>query len=97
MTIERGDGFYLGPLCINYGFVAFVFVAPILIFGVAGYLPLTASIIVATIGALALPVLLYQYAWALWLTTYYLCLPEELHANRDEDDDDLSFDEEIRR
>ena len=28
---------------------------------------------------------------------YYLCLPDELHANRPEDSDDLMFEEEQRR
>jgi hypothetical protein len=28
---------------------------------------------------------------------YYLCLPDELHANRPEDSDDLMFEEEQRK
>jgi hypothetical protein len=33
MTLERGDGYYLGPLCINYGFVVFGYVAAIFVVG----------------------------------------------------------------
>ena len=31
MTLERGDGYYLGPLCINYGLVVFGYVSPFLL------------------------------------------------------------------
>lgn len=97
MTLERGDGFFLGPLCINYGVVAFFYVAPILLLGVAGWMPLKLAILVASAGALFLPILLYRFAWSLWLLIYYVCLPDELHANRPEDSDDLLFEEEPRR
>lgn len=96
MTLERGDGFYLGPLCINYGMVAFFYVAPLLLCGFMGWIPLKAAVVVAFAGSLALPLLLYRRSWSFWLMAYYFCLPEELHANRPEDSDDLSFDEEVR-
>lgn len=97
MTLERGDGYFLGPLCINYGIVALLFVAPLLFLGVAGWIPLKLALAVALLGALVLPVLLYRFCWSLWLMTYYFCLPDELHANRPEDSDDLLFEEEQRR
>lgn len=96
MTLERGDGFYLGPLCINYGIVAFTVVAPLLILGMLEYINLSLALALALIAALALPALLYRVCWAVWLTIYYVCLPDELHANRPEDCDDLSFEEESR-
>lgn len=96
MTIERGDGYFLGPLCINYGIVALGFVAPLLIAGFAGWLPLKAALAISLTGALLLPILLYRYSWSCWLTLYYICLPDELHANRSPDADDLSFEEESR-
>lgn len=97
MTLERGDGYFLGPLCINYGIVALVFVAPLLLVGVAGWVPLKLALAVAIVGALLLPVLLYRFCWSLWLMAYYFCLPDELHANRPEDSDDLLFEEDQRR
>ncbi|TVP78464.1 MAG: DUF983 domain-containing protein [Puniceicoccaceae bacterium] len=97
MTLERGNGYYLGPLCINYGFVALGFVAPLLLMGVGGWMPLKAALALALIGALLLPILLYRTCWSLWLMLYYLCLPDELHANRPEDSDDLLFEEDARR
>ena len=48
------------------------------------------------IASLSLPILLYRISWSGWLMLYYLCLPDELHANRSEDCDDLSFEEESR-
>ncbi len=97
MTLERGDGYYLGPLCINYGIVVFGYVAPLLLIGVAGWIPFKLALIIALGGALILPPLIYRFCWSLWLMTYYFILPDELHANRPEDSDDLLFEEEPRR
>ena len=97
MTLERGDGYYLGPLCINYGFVVFGYVAPFLLLGVAGIIPFGLALVLGLSGAILLPVFLYRPCWSLWLMIYYLCLPDELHANRPEDSDDLLFEEEQRR
>jgi len=97
MTLERGDGYFLGPLCINYGLVVFGYVAPLLLLGVAGWIPFKLALAVALGGALILPLLMYRFCWSLWLMIYYMCLPDELHANRPEDSDDLSFEEERRR
>lgn len=97
MTLERGDGYYLGPLCINYGFVAIGFVAPVLF---AGFLidafPWKLALAIALVGAALLPLALYRTTWSFWLMIYYMCLPDELHANHSEDSDDLSFEEEKR-
>lgn len=96
MTLERGDGYFLGPLCINYAVVALGFVSPLLIIGLIGWIPFKAALATALAGALLLPVFLYRYSWSWWLMIYYICLPGELHANRPPDSDDLSFDEERR-
>jgi hypothetical protein len=96
MTLERGDGFYLGPLCINYGLIAFFFVTPLLIAGFAQWIPLQTAMGVTIGGAFLLPILLYRLTWSWWLMLYYLCLPDELHANRPEGSGKLSFEEEQR-
>lgn len=96
MTLERGDGYYLGPLCINYGFVAIGFVTPLLIVGFLDIIPMETALAIALIGALLLPIALYRTTWSLWLMLYYICLPDELHANHPENSDDLSFEEEKR-
>lgn len=97
MTLERGDGYYLGPLCINYGLVVFGYVTPILLLGVSGTISLKLALVAGLSGALALPIFLYRPCWSLWLMIYYFCLPDELHANRPDDSDDLLFEEEQRR
>ncbi|MDQ8194717.1 DUF983 domain-containing protein [Coraliomargarita sp. SDUM461004] len=96
MTLERGDGYYLGPLCINYGIAVFGVVAPLLLAGFAGWIPFRPAMIAAGIAALLLPLLFYRLSWSLWLMSYYFCLPDELHANRPEDCDELLFEEEQR-
>ena len=96
MTLERGNGFYLGPLCINYGIVAIFVVTPLLLLGFVGFIPVKIALATALGGALLLPPLIYRHSWSWWLMIYYLCLSDELHANRPEDSDDLSFEEEQR-
>jgi len=96
MVLERGDGYYLGPLCINYGLVACFFVVPVLLAGFLQWIPFALALGIALIGGLLLPILMYRHCWSLWLMTYYICLPNELHANHPEDSDDLSFEEEKR-
>ena len=94
MTLERGDGFYLGPLCINYGLGAFAYVTPVLLLGFIGIIPLKLALMISFFSTLLLPIFLYQWCWSLWLMVYYFCLPDELHANRPGDSDDLFFEEE---
>ena len=96
MTLERGDGFFLGPLSINYGVTVFFVVIPVLIAGFAGWLPLNFALAAGLACAIFLPLFLYRLTWSWWLMIYYICLPGELHANRPEDSDDLSFEEEPR-
>ncbi len=58
MRIERGDGYYLGPLCINYAVAVFTFVFPALLLGFFGYIAIKLALLIAVTGALLLPVLL---------------------------------------
>lgn len=96
MLIKRGDGYYLGPLCLNYGFASFAVILPVLILGFSNWIDLKIALGIALFCAVLLPILLYRYSWSCWLTIYYICLPDELHANRPDDCDDLSFEEERR-
>ena len=96
MRLERSDGYYLAPLCINYGITVFTFVLPTLLLGFFGYIAIKLALLFAFTAALLLPVLLYRFSWSCWLTIYYICLPDELHANQTADCDDLSFEEDRR-
>ena len=96
MRLQRGDGYYLGALCLNYGITVFFFLIPVLLIGFSDWIDIKLAIAISVFGAFTLPVILYRFSWSCWLMIYYLCLPGELHANRDESCDDLSFEEEKR-
>lgn len=81
MALQRGSGWWLGPLVINYGMVAFFLVMPLLAFGFLGLMPLNWAIGLAVAAGILVPFLLYRLSWMLWLLAYYLLLPDELPAN----------------
>lgn len=96
MRLRRGDGYYLGPFCLNYGITVFFFLMPVLLAGFSGKIDVGLALSVTVFGAFTLPIVLYRISWSCWLMIYYICLPGELHANRDESCDDLSFEEDKR-
>ncbi|ADE55515.1 DUF983 domain-containing protein [Coraliomargarita akajimensis] len=99
MRIERGNGFYLCPLSLNYGIVVFGVITPLLLLGFRLNWELKTILTLGLAISFILPLLLYRLSWSCWLMLYYACLPHELNANRPEICDDLSFDEDplIRR
>jgi hypothetical protein len=96
LRLQRGNGYYLGPLCLNYGAVVFIFVLPTLLLGFFAYIPVKLALVIAASGAILLPILFYRFSWSCWLMIYYLCLPDELHTNRSTDDHGLSVEKEQR-
>ena len=84
LKLDRGDGFFLGPFVINYSVTAFGFVVPVLLCHVAGWLGGAATLVLAGIGALVIPALLYRCSWSWWLMVYFYFLPQKLPGNRDE-------------
>ena len=85
LKIERGDeGFYLGSLSLNYGATLVLFLAPVAILAFRGTIGPTTAFIIAGVGALAVPVLLYRPSRSWWLMNYYFFLPRHLPANRTE-------------
>ena len=81
MTLQRGSGWWLGPLVINYGLVCFGLVLPFLALGLLDVIPLKVGILSAAGSAFVVPFFLYRLSWSLWLMCYYMALPEELPAN----------------
>lgn len=81
MRLQRGSGWFLGPMVINYGITVFACVLPILGLALLDILPMQPSLIAIAIITVLMPILLYRWSWALWLGIYYLCLPHELPAN----------------
>jgi hypothetical protein len=82
LMLDRGEGFYLGPMVINYGIAAFGFVAPCIILWTAGVLHGMWAALLAVVACIALPIPLYRLSWSLWLSVYFFVLPDRLPANR---------------
>jgi uncharacterized protein (DUF983 family) len=91
LPIDRGGGFFLGPVSINYGIVAFGIVAPLILLGVIGVLPLTLAVILGGAGAVLLPILLYRSSWSLWVAGFYLLFPHLMSPGGREAHDDAEF------
>jgi uncharacterized protein (DUF983 family) len=90
LTIEKGDGAFLGPFVMNYAATAFGFIVPVIILFTLGRIGAAATLALCFVGALGLPLLLYRLSWGWWLMLYYFFLPDNLPANlegRSEDDD----------
>ena len=51
MRLERSDGYYLGPLCINYGIAVFTFVLPTLLLGFFGYIAIKLALLYCLHGS----------------------------------------------
>jgi len=81
MSLQRGSGWWLGPLVINYGMVSFGIVLPLLAAGLGGLFSLKLAIYLALGAALIIAFFLYRLSWSLWLMCYYLVLPDELPGN----------------
>jgi len=82
LTLDPGEGFWLGPLVLNYAVTVLVAVVPVILLGVRGMLPLPLAIALAlTVGGVGLPWLLYRASWSWWLTAWFFFLPHRLPAN----------------
>jgi uncharacterized protein (DUF983 family) len=90
LKIEKGDGAFLGPFVINYGFTAFGVIIPVIVLHVTGRLGTAATLVLCMAGSFVVPVLFYRLSWGWWLTLYYFFLPDNLPANlegKPEDDE----------
>jgi uncharacterized protein (DUF983 family) len=90
LTIEKGDGAFLGPFVINYGVTAFGVIIPVILLYVAGKVGAGVTLVVCFVASLGVPLLLYRLSWGWWLMLYYFFLPDNLPANlegRSEDDE----------
>jgi hypothetical protein len=82
LEFERGEGFFLGSMAINYGVTVVVCLLPVLLLYVAGYLSGFAAPLLAGLGAVGFPILFYRSSRSWWLMAYFWFLPQELPANR---------------
>jgi DNA-directed RNA polymerase subunit RPC12/RpoP len=81
LKIERGDGFFIGSMSLNYGVTLVGFLTPILFLAYYGVIGTTFAGILAGAGALGFPVLFYRSSRSWWLMNYYIFLPHHLPAN----------------
>ena len=81
MDLDRGEGFFLGPWCLNYGIVVFGVVLPVIILANVGVIPWSVAFVIAAVGCLGIPALLYRSSWSWWLMLYFFFLPQRLPAN----------------
>jgi hypothetical protein len=51
---------------------------------IAGWLSGTITLVLAGLGALVIPALLYRRSWSWWLMVYFYFLPQKLPNNHDE-------------
>jgi uncharacterized protein (DUF983 family) len=81
LELNRGEGFFLGPMVINYSIAVFGFVVPCILLWARGTLPGVWAAGLAVAACVALPIALYRYSWSLWLIVYFYVLPDRLKAN----------------
>jgi uncharacterized protein (DUF983 family) len=82
LTLERGDGFFLGAMSLNYGITVCGVLAPVTLLWMAGVLPGDWAVGLGLGGAVLFPLVFYRTSRSLWLGFYYYFLPQELPANR---------------
>lgn len=82
MAFERGEGFFLGSMSLNYIVTVLGYLLPILVLALIGWIPAKLTIALAVVGAIMVPILLYRSTRSWWLMAYFYFLPHELPANR---------------
>ena len=85
LVIERdGDeGFFIGSMSLNYGVTLVGFLTPVGILAYKDVISSTVAIVLAGVGAVLVPALLYRSSRSWWLMNYYIFLPHQLPANKD--------------
>jgi len=83
LKIERAndEGFFLGSMSLNYGVTIVCFLVPVMLLAWQKAIGTTTAIVLAAVGAVVVPMLLYRSSRSWWLMNYYLVLPHHLPAN----------------
>jgi uncharacterized protein (DUF983 family) len=79
------DGFFLGAMVWNYSVTVFGLLSIVVFAAFKAWLSVPVAIVVGFVIALIFPWVFYKFSWSLWLTSYYLVLPNELPANAGEE------------
>lgn len=80
LTLEKGEGFFLGSMAMNYGLVVFGFLAPVAALWITDTIGEGTAAILAVLS-LPLAVALHLPSRFWWLACYYAFLPHELPSN----------------
>lgn len=83
LVIEHDEGFFLGSLSLNYGVTLVGFLTPVALLAYYHVIGATFATVLAIVGALAVPMLLYRSSRSWWLMNYYFFVPQQLPANRE--------------
>lgn len=82
LRIERDEGFFLGSLSLNYGVTLVCYLLPVLVLAYNKVIGTNTAIVLAGVGAILVPALLYRSSRSWWLMNYYFFLPQHLPANK---------------
>lgn len=78
---DHDEGFFLGSMSLNYGFTLVAYLLPVALLAYHGVIGSTTAIVLAGVGAVAVPALFYRSSRSWWLMNYYFFLPHHLPAN----------------
>lgn len=84
LKFERDEGMFLGSMSLNYGVTLILFLVPVMLLAFYHVIGSTTAIVLAGIGAIGVPMLLYRPSRSWWLMNYYFFLPHHLPVNRAE-------------
>ena len=80
LPLDQEDGWSLGAIPINYALTCIVWILPVGLAFIAGWLSLTTALVLAGLGAVVIPLLAYRLTKSLWVGVYYAVLPHELDS-----------------
>lgn len=78
-VFDRGNGFLLSALPAVYFMFVLFWLVPLLVLYLKGMLDFTIAMWLVAIGAVAVPVLFFNYCKMLAIALYYFFLPHELY------------------
>ena len=84
LKFERDEGTFLGSMSLNYGVTLILFLVPLMLLAFYHVIGVTLAIILAGLGSILVPALLYRPSRSWWLMNYYFFLPHHLPVNRAE-------------
>lgn len=82
LKFARDEGFFLGATWLNYGVTVICFLAPVMFLAYEKAISETAAIVLAGVGSVGIPALIFRSSRSWWLLGYYFVLPQQLPANQ---------------